>query len=508
MVIIFGRIFTRFKIVVILILLQMIVVWSLVGMLMTLYPRLRIVGTTISVLVFLALVESNKPSSYKLSWVIFVLTFLPVGGLLYLIFGNRRPTKRIAAYVGEHKLIAKHLDRKKIPDEMAAKFGRMASLFRYIRRASAYHPYQETKAVYYDFGEKMFDDILEELKKAQRFIFLEYFIIYKSTMWDQILEILLEKIQEGVDVRIIIDDFGSMKLFTNRYIRKLRSQGLKIVRFNPMRPFLLMFMNNRDHRKIIVVDGHTAFNGGMNISDEYINRKSRFGVWKDTGVCLKGEGAWSFTLMFIEMWDTFCRKHERINDYELYKCQQEVEASKDLLVLPYGDSPLDEEQVGEDVYIDLLNQARHYVYIFTPYLIISERMGYALRMAAKRGVDIRLVTPGIPDKKIIYRLTRSYYRFLLPDGVRIYEYTPGFMHAKSFVSDDQVAVVGTINLDYRSLYLHFECATLFYGGEIIQQIKQDTLETIWISQEITSLSRKSLLGSLTDSLLHLLAPLL
>jgi len=270
-----------------------------------------------------------------------------------------------------------------------------------------------------------------------------------------------------------------------------------------------MFMNNRDHRKITIIDGHIAYNGGTNISDEYINIKQKFGVWKNTGVRLYGDAVWSFTLMFIEMWDLFCQKDERINDYESYRFSGSDDIKTDGLVLPYGDSPLDNEQLGENVYVDMLNQAQHYVYIFTPYLIISENMIYALRMAVKRGVDVKIVTPGIPDKKLVFRLTRSYYRFLLEAGVKIYEYTPGFMHAKSFVSDDKLAVVGTINLDYRSLYLHFECATLIYDAKVIDEIKEDAIRTIEVSREIKVRKTKmSLLGRFVDSILHLFAPLM
>jgi len=474
------------------------------------FPIFYILGSLLSGLVFLALVKKDKPAAFKLTWIIVVLTFLPVGGLLYLFFGDKRPTRKIANYIDEHALISKYLDLDDEPNEVKSEHcGRMSSLFQYIRNTSSYHAYKKTKIDYYTLGEHMFTDLLDDLKKAEKFIFLEYFIIKDSSMWQQILDILIQKVDAGIDVRLIIDDFGSMKLFTNRYIRKLRAKGIKIVRFNPLRPKLLMFMNNRDHRKIIVIDGHTAYNGGTNIADEYINIRARFGIWKDTGVRLQGEAVWSFTLMFIEMWDIFCQKGERINNYEAYRFSDSDATEGDGLVLPYGDSPLDNEQLGENIYIDMLNQAQDYVYIFTPYLIISENMIYALQMAVKRGVDVKIITPGIPDKKLVFRLTRSYYRFLLEAGVKIYEYTPGFMHAKSFVSDDRLAIVGTINLDYRSLYLHFECATLIYSDKVIDEIKADALETIKVSREVKMKKTKtSLLGRFVDSILHLFAPLM
>jgi len=505
----FKIIVTRLNIILFLLLLQIVAGTVILYRVFLSYPVINYIGTFTSIVVFLALLKTNKPSSFKLSWIIIILAILPLGGLFYLLYGNKRATKRIKSYVDEHSLIATHLRHEKEPAVSPETDGRISHLLHYVRDASSYHAYENTDVNYYTFGEHMFEDMLEDMRNAKRFIFLEYFIIYKSAMWDTMLEILIQKAAEGVDVRLIIDDFGSMKLFTNRYIRKLRTQGIKIVRFNPMRPILFMFMNHRDHRKILVIDGHTAFNGGMNISDEYINTRERLGVWKDTGVRLKGAAVWSFTLMFIEMWDTFCRKGERIDDYEAYRWLDDKHIEGDGLILPYGDSPLDDEQIGENVYIDMLNQAQHYVYIFTPYLIISERMSYALQMAAKRGVDVRLVTPGTPDKKLIFRLTRSYYRFLLPAGVKIYEYTPGFMHAKSFVCDDKIAVVGTINLDYRSLYLHFECATLIYNAKVIHAIKQDAIETIDVSREIImQKSKKSIVGAFVDAILHLLSPLL
>ncbi|MCL2559016.1 MAG: cardiolipin synthase [Turicibacter sp.] len=504
---------TRLNITIFLLLLQIIALLSLTAFVFIRWPIVSTLGTLLSFVVFLNLVKKDKPSAFKLTWVIVVLTFWQIGGIVYLLFGDKRPTRKVASYVDEHALIAKYLDKDdNLPQIASENNKRMSSIFQYIKNASSYHAYKKTNTSYYAFGEDMFADMLADLRKAEKYIFIEYFIIKESSMWDQILEIIVAKVADGVDVRLIVDDFGSMKLFTNRYIRELRAKGIKIVRFNPLRPQLLMFMNNRDHRKIIVIDGHTAYNGGTNIADEYINLKSRFGVWKDTGIRLRGEAVWSFTLMFIEMWDLFCAEKERINDYEAYRYQNglDIETGSDNgIVIPFGDSPLDNEQLGENVYIDMLNQAVDYVYIFTPYLIISESMIYALQMAAKRGVDVRIVTPGIPDKKLVFRLTRSYYRFLLESGVKIYEYTPGFMHAKSFVCDDKIAVVGTINLDYRSLYLHFECATLLYDAAVIDEIKLDCLRSIGVSEEVTVReTRMPLLGRFVDAVLHLFAPLM
>ena len=526
---IFKKVATRFNFVILGLISQIIAILVAIVLIVIHFPVVLTVSILVSLILVLILLRKDKPSGYKLTWIVVILTLPVLGALMYLYFGDKRPTKKIAAYMNEHALIAKHLESdKNVPDMSCVQNDRMSSLLQYIQKQSAYHPYKNTRIKYYNFGEKMFADMKKDLATAKKFIFLEYFMIQQSSMWDNILDILLQKVNEGVDVRVIIDDLGSMKLFTNRYIRKLKAKGIKIIRFNPMRPKLLLFMNNRDHRKIMVIDGHTAFSGGANIADEYINKKNRFGIWKDTGIRLEGDAVWSFTLMFIEMWDTFAKKGYRIDNYSTYRpptskygerhtssifnssnSQNSPKSTLNDIVLPYGDSPLDYEPLGESIYIDMMHQAERYIYIFTPYLIIGERMIYALQMAAKRGVDVRIITPGIPDKRWIFRLTRSHYRYLIKAGVKIYEYTPGFMHAKSVVSDDKIAVIGTINLDYRSLYLHFECATLLYNSNIVQEIRDDALETIKVSREVTmDCNRTSLSGEFIDALLHLVSPLL
>ena len=462
-------------------------------------------------LVFMWLLRKDEAADYKLTWVIMVMAFPVVGGALYLTFNKSQYIRRkIATHVKEHAIIAKLLDDDGIMpflDKFRSRGKR--SMFGYVRRVSAYHGYEHTTSKYYPWGQDMFADILSALQSAERFIMLEYFIVKKSTMWDEIVAILAQKAEQGVEVRVIIDDFGSQKLFTNAYIKALQDKGIHVLRFNPIIPFLFMFMNTRDHRKIMVIDGDTAFVGGVNISDEYVNRTSELGTWKDTGLRLQGQGVWSLTLMFIEMWDTFSGPARRIDNHQDYAPVIANPLDTDGLVLPYGDSPLDEDRLGENIYIEILNQSRHYVYIFTPYLIISEKLSHALQMAARRGVDVRIVTPGIPDKKLVFRLTRSYYARLIKAGVGIYQYTPGFMHAKSFVCDDDTAVVGTINLDYRSLYLHFENAVLLHNASTIADIKADALATIADSRkvELGEVSKYKWIG-LVDAVLHLFAPLM
>ena len=495
----------------ILILLQGAAIIALVSFVLLRFPIISYVGIAISFLTFFYILKNDEAPAYKLTWIIIVLIIPIAGGIIYFMFSKEHYVRRrIVAHAKEHAIIAKLLDSDDELEFMSdVKCAGKQSLMKYIRDSSSYHAYNNTESKYYPLGELMFDDMLSEISKAEKFILLEYFIIYKSTMWDKLLEVLERKASEGVEVRLIIDDFGSQKLFTNAYIAKLREKKIVVLRFNPIVPVLLVFMNTRDHRKILIVDGHTAFVGGINISDEYINLTSRLGVWKDTGLMLKGDAVWSCTLMFIEMWDTFSSVENRIDEHELYRGATNETAKSDELVLPYGDTPLNGDRLGENIYIEMLNQARRYIYIFTPYLIISEKLTHALQMASRRGVDVRIVTPGIPDKKLVFRLTRSYYASLLEAGIRIFEYTPGFLHAKSFVCDDEVAVVGTINLDYRSLYLHFENAVLLYNAETIKDIRNDAIEVINASREVSlSELNKHRWTGLLDAFLHLFSPLM
>jgi cardiolipin synthase len=304
-------------------------------------------------------------------------------------------------------------------------------------------------------------------------------------MWQTILNILEKKAAEGVDVRLIYDGFGCLTTLPHKYYEELQKKGIKCQVFNPFRPILNIIQNNRDHRKLCIIDGWVGFTGGINLADEYINQKARFGHWKDTAVMLKGEAVWNMTVMFLHMWAVIGRSEESI-DYEAYFPHRyhEGEFESDGFVQPFCDTPLDEEVVGEDVYLNIINKAKKYVYICTPYLIIDNEMMTALCLAAKSGVDVRIMTPGIPDKKLVFILTQSYYRQLLEAGVKIYEYQPGFLHAKSFVSDDEIGVVGTINLDYRSLYLHFEDGVWIYRNRVIQDIKDDFIQTMEYCRQI------------------------
>ncbi|MDE7298387.1 MAG: cardiolipin synthase, partial [Lachnospiraceae bacterium] len=340
-------------------------------------------------------------------------------------------------------------------------------------------------------------------EKAEKFIFMEYFIIAEGRMWDTILEILKEKAAAGVDVRLLYDDVGCLRLLPFQYYETIRGFGIKCEAFNPFVPFVSTVMNNRDHRKILVIDGETGFTGGINLADEYINEKERFGYWKDTGIMLKGDAVWNLTVMFLQLWNAL---RPTDTDFDCFRPRARYET--DGYVQPYGDSPLDFENVGENVYLNIINSAKDYVYIFTPYLISDSEMISALCLAAKRGVDVRIVTPHIPDKKFAFMLTQSYYEQLMDGGVKIFEFEPGFIHAKCFVSDDIVATVGTINLDYRSLYLHFECGVYLYRTSSVMDVKQDAIDTIARSIPVTRDMLKPVLQKVVlQAFLKLFAPL-
>ena len=438
-------------------------------------------------LVVLWIVNKKINPSYKLAWTMLILVFPVFGVSLYLLFGK----SRIGTVMEQHyqKLInetAEYLEgSESTRNHLMEDDQSMAIQSEYIWKYSRYPVYENTSAEYFQVGDDMFPVLVHELEQAKHFIFIEYFIINDGVMWHTILNILEKKAKEGVDVRLIYDGFGCLTTLPHKYYEELQKKGIKCQVFNPFRPILNIIQNNRDHRKLCIIDGWVGFTGGINLADEYINQKERFGHWKDTAVMLKGEAVWNMTVMFLHMWAVIGRSEESI-DYEAYFPHRyhEGEFESDGFVQPFCDTPLDEEVVGEDVYLNIINKAKKYVYICTPYLIIDNEMMTALCLAAKSGVDVRIMTPGIPDKKLVFILTQSYYRQLLEAGVKIYEYQPGFLHAKSFVSDDEIGVVGTINLDYRSLYLHFEDGVWIYRNRVIQDIKDDFIQTMEYCRQI------------------------
>jgi cardiolipin synthase len=431
--------------------------------------------------------------------------------VIYLMFGKSwfgkdLQNKLDASFQEATQYLAQDEDVKARLEGESQAAGRQSA---YIYNKAGYPVYQKTRTQYFRVGQELYKTLLQELNKAEHFIFLEYFIIDDGEMWQGILDILEEKARLGLDVRLIYDDWGCASTMPQEFQLSMQRRGIRCEIFNPLMPIASVLLNNRDHRKITVIDGSIAFTGGINLADEYINRKERFGYWKDTGIMLEGEAVWNFTVMFLQMWSVLAKEKVNYGKYRPHEWHQQ-EFEDDGFVQPYGDTPLDHETVGESVYLNIINRAKKYVYIFTPYLIIDNEMMTALCLAAKSGIDVRIVTPGIPDKKLVFLLTRSYYDTLLAAGVRIFEYKPGFLHAKSFVCDDRIATVGTINLDYRSLYLHFECGVWMYHSEAVMQIKEDALSILEECREVTEedCRNKHALTRIGQSILRLFAPLL
>ena len=463
---------------------------------------INIIYSIISFLLTLTLIKDSKNYSYTLPWIIILLLFPIIGTILYIILGrNKRKSKVLKSIVKTDKESKKYLTQ----DENIKDLYKDNSRIKYISDYAGFPVTTNNEADYYPLGEEAFKVMLEELKKAEKFIFFEYFIVNHGEMWNSILEILEEKAKKGVDVRVMYDDLGCLSTLKSSYPQELKKKGIKCIAFNKLKPFAGVIMNNRDHRKILVIDGKVAFSGGINIADEYINKIVKYGHWKDNAIRIKGDAVWNYTVMFLSIWNSF--RHED-GDYTKFKYKFDNNINNGF-VIPYGETPLDEEVTGEDIYLNIINQANKYVYIFTPYLIIDTDMINALNLAAKRGVDVRIIIPGIPDKKVVYTLSESYVEPLIKGGVKVYKYTPGFVHSKVFVADDNIATVGTINMDYRSLYLHFECGCYFENVDVIKDIKKDLTQTIEKSHQITEKEAiPNLLKATWQALLRLVAPLM
>ena len=503
-------VFSRFFLIVGLLVLQILLVISIYGWLKGIMPFMTVILSLFTVCGIIYLFCSGMDSSAKLSWM-FIIALAPITGAAMLAFtqtnvGNRKLRERIM------ELLERTSDAIGQPEGVLPKLAKDPSgtddLVTYMNRSGCFPIYNTTQATYFPLGEDKFAALLEELKKAENFIFMEYFIINEGYMWGSILKILIDKAKAGVEVRVMYDGMLEVSTLPSNYCKLLEEQGIKAKVFSPIRPLVSSHYNYRDHRKILVIDGKVAFTGGVNLADEYINREERFGHWKDTAVMLKGDAARSFTLMFLQMWNITEKEAEF--DPWLTLNRHYLPEHPSGYVVPYCDCPLDEDKVGELVYMDILNRATDYVHIMTPYLILDGELELALKFAAQRGVDVKLILPGIPDKKLAYALAKSHYKRLVDAGVKLYEYTPGFVHAKVFVSDDKKAVVGTINLDYRSLYHHFECAAYMYKTDCIPDIERDFQDTLSKCRAVTqeTIKNEKLFYKVMGSLMQFVAPMM
>ena len=447
-------------------------------------------------------------AGFKLPWIIAILAFPVLGLCLYFLFGRPGATKHMRQHFEK---IDADLEGTLVQDEnvlknLEATDFAVANQARYLWKCAGYPAWQNTDVEFHKTAEEGLEAQKRELRKAKKFIFMEYHAIEESSAFLELKEILVQKAKEGVEVRVFYDDVGSFVFINKDFIKRMEAVGIQCRVFNPMHPFLNIFMNNRDHRKITVIDGKVGFTGGYNLAEEYCNRTHPYGYWKDTGIMLTGDAVRNLTVMFLEMWNAV-RKTDM--DYDKYLPKVEYTAKEQGFVQPYADSPLDHETTGENVYMNLIKNAKHEIFFTTPYLIITDEMSRELRMAARRGVDVRIVTPGIPDKKMVYQMTRSYYSELARNGVRIYEYTPGFIHAKQCVCDGESATVGTINMDYRSLYLHFENGVLMYHYDAVAEIRKDFEDIFAASTEVTEKynGRKSVPARMGRGVLRLFSPL-
>ena len=466
------------------------------------------VGVAMSIIMCLALIRQDSTvPEFKISWMILFAVMPVQGGILYLLWGNKRPALGLRHRL-ERAEDAMAPARKDDPDAAAAlqrQDPRAALTARYLHDYGPMPVCGGTAAKYYPDGQSMFADMLPALQGAQHSIYVESFIIGMGEMWGQIHEILRRKAAAGLDVRVIYDDAGCLSLLPHNYAEMMRADGIRAFSFNRCVPVLNLVMNNRDHRKIMVIDGKIGFTGGVNLADEYINRLVRFGYWKDSGVRLEGPGAGALANIFLTFWKAQYPEEDIDIDRDLPAA---APVPTDCLVQPFADSPVDREAVAKNVYLELINQAQRRLQICTPYLILDNDLLACLRLAAKRGVDVRIYTPGVPDKPTIYQLTRSYFPHLLRAGVRIFSYTPGFLHAKTWLVDDRIAAVGTVNLDYRSLYLHFENSVLIYGGAVLDDVRRDLAEIERESAEVKLADcRTGFFGTMYSAVLRLVAPL-
>lgn len=507
----FRIVFSRTMITLLLMILQ---IWSVVAFFLWLEPystQVYVASVFLSALLIIYVTNINIKTEFKLVWMLPLCAFPLFGVVLYIFIlvnpgsiGLRKAMKNIRAGSEQYMVTDAKVRKAMEPEEEGLK-----DIAHYLQKQGGYPAYTNTKVTYYPLGEDKWEDMLCELRKAEKFIFLEYFIVSEGIMLTSVLEILEQKVKEGVEVRFMYDGTNTVLHLSPTYAKKLRKMGIDVRVYAPIRPLLSTHQNYRDHRKILVIDGKVAFTGGINIADEYINKKELYGHWKDVAVKLSGDAVKSFTVMFLQLWHLGNVKKA---DYQKYftESTMELQSKECGFIIPYGDDPANGEDLAENVYIDIINKAEKYVHIMTPYLVIDNGMLSTLTFAAKKGIDVSIILPHIPDKKIPWYIARTYYPVLLKAGVKIYEYTPGFVHAKMFVSDDIRGVVGTINLDYRSLYHHFECGAFLFKNPVNYELEADFKETLKKCHRITMEDYKKIpaLKRFLGQALRLYGPLL
>lgn len=506
----FKMVFSRAGIFVILILVQMLIFLGIPYYLKEYATFIYSVMSLMEIIVLVYIINTEGNPAFKLSWILCVMAVPVVGTIFYIYVHLQLETRFVQNRLAALRMETEpYMDQdQKITDALWEGKSANAQLSYYLSHQLGFPTYRNTEAEYFPVGEAKFTSMIKELEKAEKFIFMEYFIVEEGIMWNTILEILKRKAAEGVEVRFMYDGMCAFDLLPYSYPKKLQKYGINCKMSNKIRPFVSTIQNNRDHRKICVIDGQVGYVGGVNLADEYINEKERFGHWKDTAVLLRGDAVQSLTMIFLQMWDVDMRGVEPYGKYLTKK----ADALNEKLgyVIPYADSPFDHENVGEEVYFHILNHAKKYVHIMTPYLILDNEMLTTLIRAAKSGIEVIIIMPHIPDKWYAFAVAKTYYKELIEGGVQIYEYTPGFVHAKIFVSDDDTATVGSINLDFRSLYLHFENGVFIYDNPEVQKVEDDFQNTLAKCHKVTvtEVRNRGILMKMAGQVLRLVAPLM
>lgn len=502
-----GRLFLSF----VFILLQIIVLINIFGFAEHYALWIQLFSAFSIMMAIFVSVRDHLNPAYKIGWML-IFMLLPIyGGLLYIFLGTRKLgpklKRQLTAFNEFHDKGMENISLSAaLPTQALESYD--ATLFRqerYITGITGFPVWSNTEVEYFADGEDWLLDVLKEIRGAKSFIFLEFFIIAEGEVFSALVTELVAKVQQGVLVRLMFDDVGSISTIPAYHERYLKSLGLEVIAFNPLRAHINNRLNSRDHRKVVVIDGNIGYTGGLNFADEYANRQIRFGHWKDTGVKMKGDAVWNLTLMFLQLWSFSSKKPV---DFAPFK--PTIQYKTDGFVQPFGDNPLDNHNVAENSYIQIISMAKKYVWITTPYLVLDNEMITVLKLAAQSGVDVRIITPKMPDKWYVFLVTQANYYSLIDGGVKIFEYTPGFIHAKMCIADDKVAIIGTINMDYRSFFLHFENAVLFYGSSVVTSVYTDIVKIMDVSQRITLdfLEARPWYKRLLGTFLRLAAPLL
>jgi len=471
-------------------------------------PYFYILVWAMEVVCVLRIVNSNDNPDYKVPWLLFVLVVPVAGFMIYFMFYSRQLTRKQKARVGEIMNAQPHKDDSAALEKLKSLSVLAAGQASVLRKAAGSHLYENAPIRYFPSGEQMFAAMLDDLEKAQKFIFLEFFILEPGIFWNSVLSILRKKVSQGVEVRVIYDDIGCMLKLPGDYDKTLRSYGIQALPFSKLRGHANSEFNNRSHRKILVIDGKCAYTGGINLADEYINKRALFGMWKDVGVRLEGEAVNEMTALFLSNYALNAEEPD-YNFAPYYVAQNNVPAEG--FVIPYGDgpSPLYSHRVSKTMLLYMLNQAEHDVCMMSPYVIIDNELCSAMENCVLRGVRLRLITPCVPDKRLIFLITRSFFPRLIDAGVEVYEYTPGFIHAKAYLADGRCGIVGTANLDYRSLVHHFENGVWMCGHEVLQSVQQDFESTL---SQCRLVRREDLKDDLTSriqrTLIKIFSPLL